>query len=41
MHNIFIKSIVFLYMFRALLFSSSGGLNCTYASSDSWYRHYP
>ena len=29
MHNFFIKSIVFLYMFRALLRPSSGGLNCT------------
>jgi len=27
MHNFFIKSIVFPYMFRALLCSSSGGLN--------------
>ena len=35
MHNFFIKSIVFLYMFRALLCSSSGGLNCIYASSGS------
>ena len=30
-HNFFIKSIVFLNMFRALLCSSSGGLNCIYA----------
>ena len=39
MHNYFIKSIVFLYMFRASLCPSSGGLNCIYASSGSWYRH--
>ena len=32
MHNFPIKSIVFLYMFRELLCSSSGGLNCIYAS---------
>ena len=35
MHTFFIKSIVFVYMFRALLCSSSGGLNCIYASSGS------
>ena len=35
MNNFFIKSIVFLYMFRALLCSSPGGLNCIYASSGS------
>ena len=29
----FIKSIVFLYMFRAILCSSSGGLNCMYTAS--------
>ena len=34
-HSFFITSIVFLYMFRALLCSSSGGLNCIYASSGS------
>jgi len=38
MHNFFIKSIVFLYMFRAILCSSSGGLNCIYAGSGSWFR---
>jgi len=41
MHNFFIKSIIFLYVFRAQLCSSSGGLNCTYASSGSWYWHSP
>ena len=35
LHNFFIKSIVFLYMFLALLCSSSGGPNCVYASSGS------
>jgi len=40
MHNFFIKYIVFLYMFRALLRSSSGGLNCIYSASGSWFRHY-
>ena len=39
MLSFFIKSTVFLYMFRALLCSSSGGLNCIYASSRSWYHH--
>ena len=39
MDNFFIKSIVFLYMFRALLCSSSGGLNCIYTASGSWFRH--
>jgi hypothetical protein len=41
MHNLFIKSIAFLYMFRALFCSSSGGLKCIYASSGSWYHHSP
>jgi hypothetical protein len=41
MHNFFIKPVVLLYMFRALLCSSSGGLNCIYASSGSWYHHSP
>jgi len=36
MHNFFIKSIVFLYMFRALLCSYSGGLFCIYTVSGSW-----
>ena len=35
MHSSFIKCTVFLYMIRALLCSSSGGLNCIYASSGS------
>jgi hypothetical protein len=35
MHIFFIKSIAFLYMFRALLCSSSGGLNCIYTASGS------
>ena len=35
MHNFFIKSIVYLYMFRAILCSSSGGLNCIYTASGS------
>ena len=35
MHNFFIKSIVSLYMFRAILRSSSGGLNCIYTASGS------
>ena len=35
MHNFFIKSIVFLYMFRALIYSSSGGLNCIYTACGS------
>jgi len=35
MHNFFIKSIMFLYMFRAILCSSSGGLNCIYTASGS------
>jgi len=35
MHNFFIKSIVFLYMFLAILCSSSGGLNCIYTASGS------
>ena len=35
MYNFFIKSIVFLYMFRAILCSSSGGLNCIYTASGS------
>ena len=39
MHNFFIKFIAFLYMFRALLCSSSGGLNCIYTASGSWFRH--
>jgi len=38
MHNFFIKSIVFLYMFRAIICSSSRGLNCTYTASGSWFR---
>ena len=40
MHNFFIKSIVFLYMFRAILCSFSGGLNCIYTASGSWFRHF-
>jgi len=40
MHYVFIKSIVFLYMFRAVLCSSSGGLNCIYTASGSWFRHF-
>jgi len=39
MHNSFIKSTAFLYMFRALLCSSSGGLNCIYTASGSWFGH--
>jgi len=39
MNNFFIKSIFFLYMFRALLCSSSGGLNGIYTASGSWFRH--
>ena len=39
MHNFFIKSIVFLYMFRAILCPSSGGLNCIYTASGSLFRH--
>jgi hypothetical protein len=35
MHNFFIKSTAFLYMFLALLCSSSGGLNCIYTASGS------
>jgi len=35
MHYFFIKSIVFLYMFRPILCSSSGGLNCIYTASGS------
>jgi len=35
MHNFFIKSIEFFYMFRALLCSSSEGLNCIYTASGS------
>jgi len=35
MHNFFIKYIAFLYMFRALVCSSSGGLNCIYIASGS------
>jgi len=35
MHNFFIKSTAFLYMFRALLCSSSGELNCIYSASGS------
>ena len=33
MHYFFIKSIVFLYMFRGILCSSSGGINCSYTAS--------
>jgi len=32
MHYFLIKSIVFLYMFRAILCSYSGGLNCIYTA---------
>ena len=39
MHNFFIKSIAFLYMFPAILCSSSGGLNCICTASGSWFRH--
>ena len=35
MHYFFIKSIVFPYMFREILCSSSGGLNCIYTASGS------
>jgi len=35
MHYFFIKSVVFLYMFRAILCSSSGELNCIYTASGS------
>jgi len=38
MHYFFIKSTVFLYMFRAILCFSSGGLNCIYTASGSWFR---
>ena len=41
MHNFFIKFIVFLYMFRAILCSSSGGLNCIYTASGSWFLRWP
>ena len=34
-HYFFIKSIVFLYMFRAILCSPSGGLNCIHTASGS------
>jgi len=36
MHNFFIESIAFFYMFRERLCSSSGGLNCIYKASGSW-----
>jgi len=39
MHNFFSKSIAFIYMFQALLCSSSGGLSCIYTVSGSWFRH--
>jgi len=39
MHYFFIKSNVFLYMFRAILCSSSRGLICIYTASGSWFRH--
>ena len=39
MHTFFIKSIVFLFMFLAILCSSSGGLNCICTASGSWFRH--
>ena len=39
MHYFFIKSVVFLYMFWAILCSSSGGLNCIYTASGSWFRN--
>ena len=35
MHNFFIKSILFLYMFREILCSFSGGLNYIYTASGS------
>jgi len=38
MHNFFIKSITFLYMFRTLLCSSSGGLNCIYTASGTRFN---
>jgi len=37
MQNVFIKSIVFLYMFRAIPCSSSGGLNCNRTSRNNIY----
>jgi len=39
MHSLFIKYTAILYMFRALLCSSSGGLNCNYTASGSWFRY--